>query len=83
MSVTRALDLLAMASALAAAWLWFLASRSRLRRVSRLEELDAADINRIVVVINRNQIMSSRAALAATVSALAAALHFAIDALTR
>lgn len=48
-----------------------------LRRVSRREELDAADINRLVVVINRTQLLNRRAALAAMVSALLIALHAA------
>ncbi len=83
MTLTNALDLLAMASALAAAWLWFLASTTRLRRVSRFEELDAADLNRLVVALNRNQILNSRGALAATVAALCSAARFAADALAR
>ncbi len=70
-----------MLCALAAAWLWLAASRSRLRRVSRFEELNAADINRIVVTINRNQLLSARAALAACASALLAAVRFGLDAL--
>jgi hypothetical protein len=76
-----ALDLGAMLCALAAAWFWLAASRARLRRVSRFEALDAADINRIVVAINRNQLLNARAALAAGASALMAALRFGLDAL--
>ena len=34
------------------------------RRVSRFETLDAADLNRIMVMMNRNQILNSRGALA-------------------
>jgi hypothetical protein len=77
------LDLLPMAAALAAAWLWFLASRTRLRRVSQFEELNAADLNRLVVTINRNQILNSRGALAATAAALCSALRLAADAFSR
>jgi len=80
MSLIVLLDLFAMAAALLAAAFWFMASRHRVRRVSRFEVLDAADLNRLVVAINRNQILNSRAALAAGVSALAAAARFGIDA---
>jgi len=75
-----AVDLLAAALAVLAAWFWYLASRRKIRRVSRFEQLDAADINRIVVNINRNQILNSRAALAAALAALLAAVRFGIDA---
>ena len=73
-----ALDLLAAGSAAFAAWFWYLASCRRIRRISRFEALDAADINRIVVNINRNQILNSRAALAAAVAALLTAIRFAV-----
>jgi hypothetical protein len=53
------------------------------RRVSRFEELDAADINRIVVAINRNQIVNRRAALASAVAAFLAASSFATTAVVR
>jgi hypothetical protein len=71
-----------MLRALAAAWPWFAASRSHLRRVSRFEKLDAADINRIVVAINRNQLLNARGALVACASALLTALGLGLDALT-
>jgi fumarate reductase subunit C len=77
------LDLVALVAALAAAWFWYLASGRRLRRISRDETLDAADINRIVIAINRNQILNSRAALAAAVAALLAAVRFGLDWLGR
>jgi hypothetical protein len=73
------LDLLAAALAALAAWFWYLASRRKIRRVSRFERLDAADINRIVVSINRNQILNSRAALSAAFAALLAAIRFGFD----
>ncbi len=79
MDVLRILDSLAIASALVAAWFWFRASGSRLRRVSRKEELDASDINRMVVAVNRSQLLNARAAAATGVSALAVALRWATD----
>ena len=73
------LDTLGVATALLAAWWWYLAGTRRLRRVSRFEALDAADFNRIVTVINRNSVLSCRAALAAAISAVCVALRFAVD----
>ncbi len=73
------LDVLGVATALLAAWWWYLAGTRRLRRVSRFEALDAADFNRLVTAINRNSVLGCRAALAAAVSAVCVALRFAID----
>ncbi len=73
------LDVLGVATALLAAWWWYLAGTRRLRRVSRFEALDAADFNRIVTAINRNATLNCRAALAAASSAVCVALRFAID----
>jgi uncharacterized SAM-binding protein YcdF (DUF218 family) len=73
------LDLVALASALAASWLWFRASSYRLRRVSKREELNHLDLNRIVTSINRAQTLSGRAALASGASAFAIACKFAHD----
>jgi len=81
--LTLGLDLVAVAAALAAAGFWYLASLRTVRRISRGEILDAADINRIVIAINRNQILNSRAALSAAVAALAAAVRFGLDWLSR
>jgi hypothetical protein len=47
--------------------------------VSRFEALDAADFNRIVTAMNRNSVLSCRAALAAAASAVCVALRFALD----
>ncbi len=67
------LDLVAIFTALVASWLWFRASQNRVRRVSKVEELSSADINRIVVSINRSQILNSQAALATAISAISVA----------
>jgi hypothetical protein len=72
-------DLLVLASALAASWLRFRASRYRLRRISRHEALNHLDLNRIVTAINRAQLLNGRAALATGVSALAIAFKLAHD----
>jgi hypothetical protein len=79
MSMNAFLDLVALCSALAAAWLWFKASGNTVRRVDRCEELNHLDINRIVVAINRSQILNRRAALATAVSGVAIAAKFAHD----
>ena len=73
-----ALDIAAMLSALAAAWFWWMASRSVIRRVEKHEEVDYHDLNRLVVSFNRTQILNSRAALATAVSALCVGLRFAV-----
>jgi hypothetical protein len=52
------LDALGVATALLAAWWWYLAGTRRLRRVSRFEALDAADFNRIVTAMNRSSVLS-------------------------
>lgn len=80
-TVILALDVFAMLSAIGAALLWFAASRRRLRRVSYREVLDAADLNRIVVGINRTQILNARAALATSISAFAVAVRLGLDSL--
>ena len=73
------LDLLAIATASLAAWLWYSASRRRLRRISRFEVLDSADLNRIVTTVNRSSLLNGRAALAAAASAACLAARFAAD----
>ena len=76
---TLILDTLGVATALLAAWWWYLAGTRRVRRLSRFEAIDAADFNRIVTAINRSNVLSCRAALAAAASAVCVALRFAID----
>jgi hypothetical protein len=76
------LDTLALVSALAAAYLWWKASDNQVRRISLTEELDARDFNRMVIAINRSQLLNRRAAIATAVSALAIAMKFAHDLVT-
>jgi hypothetical protein len=70
---------MALSSALLAAWLWFKASSTSVRRISRDEDLDHQDFNRIVTAINRTQFLNRRAALATAASALAIAAKLAHD----
>ncbi len=69
-------DILIILSTGASAWFWLKASGRRLRRVDRNEELDSRDLNRIIVTINRSQILNARAAIATAISAALVALHF-------
>ncbi|MCA3611792.1 MAG: hypothetical protein IOC52_14920 [Methylobacterium sp.] len=83
MSLVFLLDLLALLTALTAAYLWFRASSYQVRRVSKSEDINSLDLNRIVTAINRTQLLNRRAALATALSALIIALKFAHDMLTR
>lgn len=73
------LDGAAILTALVAAVFWYQAGIRSVRRVSKFENLDAADINRIVVAFNRTAILNRRAALASAASALCIALRFAAE----
>jgi hypothetical protein len=76
-------DVLTIALALLAAYLWFASSRTRYRRISRHEAIDAGDLNRMIVALNRSQIANQRAALATAASALMLALRLFVDLLLR
>ncbi len=78
-SLILLLDLLVLCSVAGSALLWWAASRRRVRRIRRNEVLDAADINRIVVAMNRAQILNARAALATGCAAVLATLRFCLD----
>ena len=81
-AIIFALDLVAIAAALVASWLWLRASSNRVRRVSYEEQLTAADMNRIVVSINRSQILNSQAALATAISAITVAVRMIVGLFT-
>ena len=74
----KVLDAAIVVAALLSSWMWWRASCQRVRRVSRHEELDAADINRLVTALNRTQILNSRAALATAAATILAGLRLAI-----
>ena len=63
------LDALIVAAAVLSAWFWLRASGKRVRRVSKHETFDHADINRLVVALNRAQILNARAAKATAAAA--------------
>ena len=77
------LDMLGLGTAATAAWFWYLSGRRRLRRISRFEELDAADLNRIVTAFNRNAALNKQPAKPAAASAPALGLRFAVDVVAR
>jgi hypothetical protein len=69
-------DIAILLSAALSAWFWWKASGKKLRRIAHNEVLDARDINRIIVTINRGQILNARAALATAISAGLVAVRF-------
>jgi hypothetical protein len=83
MSLITIVDVTALLAALLAAWFWFRASERHVRRVSYRETLNAADYNRLVIALNRTQLLNSRAAIATGASALLVALRLFLDLLIR
>lgn len=75
------LDVLTVCTAFLASALWFRASRRRVRRISRNEELDHHDFNRIVTAMNRTQILNAQAALATAATTIFASINLATRAL--
>lgn len=73
------LDIIIALVAVMAGWFWFKASRRRTRRICRHEQLDSADLNRIITNINRTQILNARAALATGLVALLGILRYFIS----
>jgi hypothetical protein len=74
------LDYATIAAAIGSAWLWWLASGRRLRRIRRDEELDAADLNRLVTFLNRAQARNARAAILTAVASALAGVRLALGA---
>jgi hypothetical protein len=79
MTFSYAIELSALITAVLAAILWAMACQHTLRRVSKSEVIDAADLNRMIVVINRSQILNARAALMTALSTLLLAMRFAMN----
>lgn len=79
MLILRALEITAIFTGILAAWLWYRASTSSLRRINKNEELDHRDINRIITQLNRSQMLNRKAALATAVAALAATIKYSAD----
>ena len=73
------LDLSIVIAAVVSAWFWLQASGKPLRRVSKFEDFDHADLNRIVTALNRSRILNARAAVATAIAALLGGLRVAVD----
>ena len=58
---------------------WLKASGRRVRRVSRCETLDHMDVNRLVIALNRAQILNARAALATAIAAALAMVRLLLE----
>lgn len=76
--LTRLLDALGHFAA-AADWFWYLSRSRSLRRVSRVEELDRADLDRMVTAFHRASILNRQAAMAAAAFAAVLAMRFRAD----
>lgn len=70
-------------AALVAAAYWYAASNRRIRRISYHEDLNAKDLNRLIVALNRTQILNARAASAASISGIAVSLRLLLDAFAK
>ena len=77
--MTYALDLAIVVAAVLSAWFWLQASGRPIRRVTKHEEFDHADINRLVTAFNRSRILNARAAQATAIAALLGGLRVALD----
>ena len=77
--LVRALDVAIILTSGVAAWLWLRASQGSIRRVSYHEELDAKDLNRLVVALNRSLLLNRRAALATALVTVEAAARALLD----
>jgi hypothetical protein len=71
------LDILAIGITLLAAYLWWRASGRKLRRIAKREDFDHQDLNRIIVAVNRSQVLNAKAAIASALSAMIIAMRFA------
>lgn len=78
-NLSTILDLAIVGFAMASAWLWWASGRHRARRITRREELSAADINRLVVALNRSQMLNTRAAFTTACAGALAAIRLALD----
>lgn len=76
------LDILILISAAMSAWFWWKASGRQLRRITHNEELNSHDINRIIININRAQILNARAAISTAVSAGLIAVRYLVTVLS-
>ena len=74
-----ALDVAIIVAAVMSAWFWLQAAGKPQRRVSKFEDFNHADLNRLVTALNRARILNARAAVATAVAALLGGLRVALD----
>ncbi|MXO84444.1 hypothetical protein GRI38_00125 [Altererythrobacter aurantiacus] len=74
-----ALDVTIVVAAVLSAWFWLQAAGKPQRRVSKFEDFNHADLNRLVTALNRARILNARAALATAIAALLGGLRIALD----
>lgn len=73
------LDLAIVIAAVFSAWFWLQAAGKPQRRVSKFEEFDDADLNRLITALNRACILNARAAVTTAIAALLGGLRVALD----
>ena len=78
-AIVYLLDAAIVVAAVLSAWFWLRASGKRVRRVSKHETFDYADITRLVVALTRAQILNARAAKATAAAALLGGLRVLLD----
>ena len=73
------LDVIIIVAAVMSACFWLQAAGKPQRRVSKFEDFNRADLNRLVTALNRARILNARAAVATAVAALLGGLRVALD----
>lgn len=73
------LDLAIVLAAVMSAWFWLQAAGKPQRRVSKFEDFNHADLNRLVTALNRARILNARAAVATAAAALLGGLRVALE----
>ena len=73
------LDITIILAAVLSAWFWLQAAGKHQRRVSKFEDFNHADLNRLVTALNRARILNARAAVTTAVAALLGGFHVALD----
>lgn len=73
------LDVTIVVAAVMSAWFWLQAAGKPQRRVSKFEDFNHADLNRLVTALNRARILNARAAVATAIATLLGGLRIGLD----
>lgn len=73
------LDVTIILAAVMSPWFWLQGAGKRQRRVSKFEDFNHADLNRLVTALNRTRILNPPAAVTTAVAALLGGFHVASD----